>query len=319
MTRALAIGQGGRLGFRLSILALLLASGIVGCASRGSVHGSTRAVAVTIDDLPLAAAEIFPDAEYRRQIVVGLSELIRERSLPATGFFNMAVDAAMPGLVPLWKQAGIEFGNHTWSHPDLQEVGPTAFIEDLRRGHEAVRGHLPAGQLIPFRYPFLSEGGDPAARSAVRAALAELGSPVAPVTILTRDWYFSTGYSRARMGGDAEAAEHWVQGWRWDMQESTLAAEALSKELFDREPPQILLIHANEISAHHLGEYLDWMGRRGYRFISLAEALADPAYREPDLVTSPQGELHWVRLRRSRALAANRQGLGLPIESPTAN
>ena len=290
-------------------------SGLIACSNPENVDLPSRAVAVTIDDLPLAAAEIFPGADYRRRIVTELCDLIRARGVPVTGFFNMSVEESMPGLVPLRREADIEFGNHTWSHPDLQLVGPATFIEDLRRGHEAVRAQLPDGGPIPFRYPFLSEGAEPSSRAAVRAVLTELGSPVAPVTILTHDWYFSTGYSQARMKGDREDAERWVQEWRWDMEESTRAAEALAHGLFGREPPQILLINSNEISAHHLGEYLDWLERRGYRFVPLAEALADPVFEEPDRSTSHQGQSHWVRLQRSRHLTARRQGLSAPAQA----
>lgn len=300
--------------YRRRIAAPILAASlaIAGCEHPRALPISERAVAVTIDDLPLAAAEMFPSQDERRRIVADLCDLIRARKLPVTGFFIMSVDAAMPELLPLWKAAGIEFGNHTWSHPDLQEVGAAVFIEDLRKGHQAVRAASPGAAPIPFRYPFLSEGMDPVARDAVRAALAELGSPVAPVTILTSDWYFSTGYSRALMAGDHTSAERWVESWRWDLEESTLRAETLARELFDREPAQILLIHANELNSRHLGEYLDWLAGRGYRFVSLERALADPAYREVDLSTSPRAESHWARLRRSRALAHERQGLGEP-------
>ena len=43
-----------------------------------------------------------------------------------------------------------------------------------------------------------------------------------------------------------------------------------------------LLLHGNALDAAHLGWYLDWLTARGYRVIPLSEALADPAYHEPD-------------------------------------
>jgi hypothetical protein len=143
----------------------------------------------------------------------------------------------------------------------------------------------------------------------VRAALAGLHSPVAPVTILTRDWYYSTELSQARLRSDAADVERWMEAWRWDMQDSTLLAERQARELFGREPPQILLIHANEASALALSEYLDWMEARGYRFVALAEALRDPAYREADAATAPDGLSHWVRVQRTRAAARGERGL----------
>jgi peptidoglycan/xylan/chitin deacetylase (PgdA/CDA1 family) len=245
--------------------------------------------------------------------VADLCSLIEERGIPVTGFANPSVDARMPELLERWQAAGIELGNHTWSHPDLRKVGPEFFIEDLQRGHAAIRARAPDQPRIAFRYPYLSEGLDPVAREAVRDALAELGSPIAPVTIITQDWYYSTEYTLARIAGDPVAAERWVDPWRWDLEDATRSAEALSRKLFDREPPQILLLHANELNAGFLGEYLDWLERRGYRFVSLAEALADPAYREIDLTTWPDDDSLWRRLTRSRALAQGIGGLGRRI------
>lgn len=48
------------------------------------------------------------------------------------------------------------------------------------------------------------------------------------------------------------------------------------------EIPQILLLHANEINADCLDEMLDRLEARGYAFVSLEEAVRDPAYRTPD-------------------------------------
>jgi peptidoglycan/xylan/chitin deacetylase (PgdA/CDA1 family) len=298
-------------------LALSLCSGSA-CLGRApaappTVPPRARSVAITIDDLPLAALEIFHDPDDRARIVAALCNLIRTRHLPATGFVIGSSAEHAPELIARWKQVGIQLGNHTWSHPDLRLVGPDAYIRDLRRGDHVVRALVPQQAVIPFRYPFLSEGFDPQVREAVQAALAQLGSPIAPVTILTRDWYYSTGFSEARMRSDPAAARRWIEAWRWDMQEATLLAEEQARELFGREPPQILLIHANEANAMHLAEYLDWMEARGYRFVSLAEALRDPAYRETDPATAPDGLSRWVQLQRSRELARGRQGLGEPL------
>jgi peptidoglycan/xylan/chitin deacetylase (PgdA/CDA1 family) len=43
-----------------------------------------------------------------------------------------------------------------------------------------------------------------------------------------------------------------------------------------REPPQILLIHASQMNADMMPELLAMFRRRGYSFISLDRALADP-------------------------------------------
>jgi len=57
--------------------------------------------------------------------------------------------------------------------------------------------------------------------------------------------------------------------------------------------PQVLLLHANEINADAFGELVAGMQRRGYRVVSLDEALRDPAYARKDGYNGPYG-LSWL-------------------------
>jgi peptidoglycan-N-acetylglucosamine deacetylase len=261
-----------------------------------------RTMAITVDDLPIAMPSVYGSEEERVEVIAELTALIVRRALPVTGFVNMEGDGEHPELMPLWRQSGIELGNHTWSHPHLRKVGLEAYLADLEKGHEAVAALAGEGATIRFRYPYLYQGYDPEDRDAIRTKLEELGSPVVPVSIDTSDWYFARGYSEAKRAGDQALAARYRQNWLWNLQESTEWAEWAGAQLFGQEPPQILLLHANELNAEHLDAYLDWAEARGYRFISVDQALADPAYQEPDPSLTPFGESQWLRLRRSRML-----------------
>ncbi len=261
-----------------------------------------RRMAITVDDLPLVSASQYRDDAHRMEAVEAFCALVEARELPVTGFVNMQRHGAQPELLERWKGAGIRLGNHTWSHPHPDKVGLEAYLDDLRKGHEAVAEHLPDGAVVPFRYPYLGQSFDPETRDGIRAELEALGSPYTPVTIDTMDYLYAKGYTAALREEDGDRAERYRQSWWWNLQEATELAEWQSRELFGREPPQILLIHANELNAHHLGSYLDWAQERGYRFVTLDEALDDPAYAEPDPSLSPTGDSLWLRLRRSRTL-----------------
>jgi peptidoglycan-N-acetylglucosamine deacetylase len=58
-------------------------------------------------------------------------------------------------------------------------------------------------------------------------------------------------------------------------------AERISTDLFGREIAQILLIHCNELNSVALADLIATIRKRGYRFISLDEAMADAAYTRP--------------------------------------
>ena len=63
------------------------------------------------------------------------------------------------------------------------------------------------------------------------------------------------------------------------------------------EVKQILLLHANQLEADHIGELLDVFRKRGYHFITLEEALGDVAYGLPDEYVGEEGTGwldHWA-------------------------
>jgi hypothetical protein len=76
--------------------------------------------------------------------------------------------------------------------------------------------------------------------------------------------------------------------------------EKLAVDEFGRPIPQILLAHVNRLNADVLPELLARIARRGYRFVPLETALADPAWATKDLYVGTNG-ISWLH-RFSTAL-----------------
>jgi hypothetical protein len=88
--------------------------------------------------------------------------------------------------------------------------------------------------------------------------------------------------------------------------------EKLSSDLIGYEPKQILLLHANPLEADHIAELLEMLRKRGYRFITLEDALSDQAYGMPDTYIGEEGTgwlEHW-------AITRGRPPLGAPFFPP---
>ena len=69
--------------------------------------------------------------------------------------------------------------------------------------------------------------------------------------------------------------------------------ERNSRDLFGREIPEVLLVHANMLNAERFGDLAAMFERRGYRFITLDRALEDEAYRSPDTFVGTGG-ITWI-------------------------
>ena len=261
-----------------------------------------RSLAITVDDLPAQRAEAL-SAERVVEINRRLVATLAAEKVPAVGFVcerKLEVDGATTPerLLPLelWLDAGLELGNHTYSHPDLHRIPTERFQQEILAGERVTR-RLAAARGVPlryFRHPYLHTGRDLATRAAVERFLADHGYTVAPVTVDNSEWIFARAYDTARERGDGELGGRIAAAYLEHMEAMVEFYEKQSRALLDREIPQVLLIHANDLNADHLGDLLGLLRRRGYRFTDLADALTDPAYALPDRYTGPAG-ISWIQ------------------------
>lgn len=261
-----------------------------------------RRIAITFDDIPTTS--VLPQIiAARESLTVELLDAIVAHRVPAIGFVNEvkladssgAIDARMTDLLSRWLEAGLALGNHTYSHPDLHTTPRAEFEADLVRGETVTRRLLEARglRLQFFRHPFLHTGRDLATRDSLVAFLSRRGERVAPVTVDNSDYTFAAAYDRLRRQGDTAATRR-IASTYLDYMESVVAFyEAQSTAILGRELPQILLLHANRLNAETFDLLARRLERRGYRFISLEQALADEAYRSADLYTGPAG-ITWL-------------------------
>lgn len=277
--------------------ALACSSSTAGPAPRTQV----REIAVTIDDLP--GVSVVGDGVPALRAMTGrLLQAVRTSGAPAVGFVNEGKlgafgqpDAERVAVLRLWLEAGLELGNHTFSHPDLHRTALPEFEADLVRGEDVTRA-LAASVNRPFRYfrhPFLHTGRDLATQAALSAFLAQRGYTVAPVTIDNADWIFARAYSKALARDDRAAADRVAAAYVPYMESKLEYFERQSAGLFGREVRQILLVHANPLNADRFGQLAAMMRRRGYRFVTLARALEDPAYETADTYTG-SGGISWL-------------------------
>jgi peptidoglycan/xylan/chitin deacetylase (PgdA/CDA1 family) len=245
-----------------------------------------------------------------RRITSRLLESVKRNKVPAVGFVNerklyrRGEMDARTDLLRAWLDAWLELGNHTFSHINLQRAPLADYEEDVVRGETVTRMLLAERgmKLRYFRHPFLFTGTTPEYKKGLADFLAARGYTVAPVTFDNGDYIFADVYFKAKKRGDAETAKRVADAYVPYMESVFEHFERLSNETFGREVRQVLLLHANEINADRFDELAAMLKRRGYAFVTLEEALKDPAYAEPDaLYRNGASWLH--RWRTAKGLA----------------
>ncbi len=240
-----------------------------------------RSVAVTIDDLPFAqSGPTACDYAELKPLTERLLQPIHERRIPVTAF---AIAGNCPGLTDkerrevygLWTHAGAEMGNHTYSHGGLNTVSIDEYEQDILRGDNALKEWLGVSRLRYFRSPMLQTGPELPIKVRLEEFLAAQGYQQAPVTFDNADWMFAYVYSAALARGDTALAERARTECVPYMESVIEFFERRSVEVVGHEFPQVLLMHANRLNSVMLPALLNMLERRGYRFVSLEEALCN--------------------------------------------
>jgi len=263
-----------------------------------------RQVAVTIDDLPAGMADRLPAADITA-LTTKLLTTLRDQKIPVVGFVNEKklykageVDERIK-VLQTWLDYGFELGNHTFSHASLNQVGLKAWEDDVIQGESVTKLLLAQHKmkLRYFRHPYLDTGRDLQTRREAEAFLVDRGYRIAPITLDGWDWMFAGLYEDAKKRNDTAMQQQIVKEYLAFHDSAFAYAEQLSAKVVGYEPRQILLLHASNLEADHIGELLDVLRKRGYRFITLEDALGDAAYSLPDTYVREEGTGwidHWA-------------------------
>ena len=272
----------------VAILVLLCAPASRLAQSQQSGSQQQKEIAVTIDDLPLNGSRT--SIERLRAMTGKLLDGIQRHKIPAVGFVNESllyvpgeIDARI-ALLRQWMNAGVELGNHTFAHVGFKDTPIAQYEDDFVRGDSITRAIMKEKGLKPryFRHPYLQMGPTLELEKSFESFIAERGYRIAPVTIGTMDWMILAAYSKSRAAGDTARMKQVSDDYLKLISEEIDFGEKVANELFGRPVKHILLLHANELNADNLDALVKVITDKGYRFISVEDALTDPAYQYPE-------------------------------------
>lgn len=266
--------------------------------SAGLFAQAERRVAVTFDDLP--ASRNVADLPAVRETNIRLLNKLRTAGVPATGFVNESklyfageVDDRI-AILDSWLAAGHDLGNHTFSHIAIDNARFEQYCDDVIRGETVSRMLLSehGKKLRYFRHTQLRTGPTDEYREKLNRFLEQRGYTIAPVTIDNDEYIFAAVYDAALAKGDETLKREIATAYVRYMDQVFEHFENLGEDFLKRKLAQVLLLHVNRLNADHFDKLVEMMDRRGYRFITLDEALRDRAYSLPE-VTSRRG-LSWI-------------------------
>lgn len=244
-----------------------------------------REIAITLDDLPLVASKMDTPGNQQRSTerFMRIIQILKENNVPAIGFVIAgSIGKGQWAFLEEFHNAGFVIGNHTYSHKNLNQTSADKYIADVDKADKILTPIMTEQKY--FRYPYLAEGNSQS-KPQVLAYLKENHYTIAPVTIDSKDYRFNEQLYHVPY----RSREAYIQKFKttylnyiWSQ---TVAAESRAK---GTPVKQILLLHANLLNSYVLGDIIQMYKNHGYTFISLTDALKNPA---PTLNYDPVGGL----------------------------
>jgi len=270
-----------------SMKRIVLAGSLVLCAGLGW----GQPMAVTFDDLPVHGA--MPPGMTRLEIAQSiLKTLKREKLPPVYGFINGGRGQEDPNslsVLEAWRAAGQPLGNHTWAHLDLNKESPEEFGAEVLKNEPLLRSLMGKEDWHWLRYPFLHEGDTVEKRREVRTWLSGHGYKIAEVSMDFEDYLWNEPYARCVAKHDEASIAKLHDSYLAVADQYYGVSRELAQLLYGRDVKYVLLMHVGAFDARMLPELLKLYRAKGVHFISLPNAMSDPAYQDDPDIGEPSG------------------------------
>ena len=244
----------------------------------GAQRMPAQSVAFTFDDGPKleSTPRLSPQARNEAMLAALKRHGVRAALLVTLG--NGADRPEGLALARAWGEAGHFIGNHTVTHPDLNAQATTLahYTADIQACDAVIRT-LP-GFRPWFRFPYLREGNTPEKRDGIRAFLRDRGLRNASVTLDTSDWRLDGALKlvlKARLGADLAPLR---KVYLAHLRQRAEAYRDLSRRLFGRDIPQVILLHHSLLNALFLEDVLAQFEAMGWTFTDPEKAYQDFVY-----------------------------------------
>jgi len=271
---------------------------LLGLSLAAAAPARAADVALTFDDAPHFGKYL--GMQDAREVTARLLAGLRRNHLPAIGFVNEiqltgADREGRIGLLSMWLDAGMDLGNHSYSHLSLTNTPVDAYIADVARG-EAVTSTLLAKRGRKerwYRHPYLETGATREIRERFEGWLAAHGYRVAPVSMENSDWQFADPYDDAIARGDTVAATHIRDAYLAYTAKIVPWYQQAAKGLLGRQPSFVFLLHASRLNADTTDRLAAILRQDDLHAVTIDRAMRDPAYKIPDTYYGPDGK-QWL-------------------------
>jgi peptidoglycan/xylan/chitin deacetylase (PgdA/CDA1 family) len=187
----------------------------------------------------------------------------------------------------------ITVGNHTLHHLNHAENDLDCFKEEVIVNDYLLKSFMKDSTIKYFRFPYNALGKDSISQKERADYLSKKGYTIAPFTIDADDWVINILYKNELKKNNTKRADSIARVYIKFTVDLFQYFEQLSQKLYGRNINQILLCHANKLSADYYTILINELKNKGYHFISLEDALKDKVFSQPNYYFGKWG-ISWI-------------------------
>lgn len=249
---------------------------------------SAKELAFTFDDAPVGTTKHFQSEER----TLALVNKIRNLKLPSVMTFanpcKRKDTQSVLKQLRIYTDNGHRIGNHTCSHPRLDDVGYQEFTREIAEAESHLAPLLGAQKF--FRFPYLNEGSDAGLRDRVREFLAKNDYRNGAVSIDNDDSWITYKVNEAAKRNnpiDYEAVKRLL------ISHIVGAADyydRLAVKELGYSPKHVLLLHEVDMTVMFFESLVAEFQSQGWKIIDVDEAYRDQLYqRSPKSIYANNG------------------------------
>lgn len=225
-----------------------------------SAMSADRMIAITIDDLPFVG-------DARQFHLNKIIKTLTQYAIPATGFIIASeVRKSDYPVLQRFRDAGLELGNHSMTHANANSMPLNNYLAEIETSDALLSSVMTTPKY--YRFPYLAEGRGENKKT-IANLLKSKGYQVAPVTIDSKDYK----YNQLLMAVPEWERRQFLSQLKPIYLDYIWKQTKKAEKSIAKNKPQILLVHANLLTTYTLPDIIAMFQSRGYRFVTLQEAL----------------------------------------------
>lgn len=240
---------------------------------------SAKEIALTFDDAPMPSTKHFTSEARTKKLIKKLKDL---KVPPVMIFANPCKrddTASVVAQLKKYTDAGHFIGNHTCTHPRLDDVGYDVFSKDAEKADKILRP-LFKGKTVYFRFPYLNEGKDVEIQKKMRGWRRLNGYQDGYVSVDDDDYVFSQTINQAKDAGKKIDYKKVESLFVKHVMGAVNFYDDLAVKTLGRSPKHVLLLHEMDATVLFVDALVKELRAQGWTIISIEDAYKDTLYVE---------------------------------------